>query len=110
MRRARQQSRRHGPVPGADQEHHQDFPRLEADGPARFARSIDVLYASTGTGPYNEQIDPITIDEWWLLAKTEVMEMTKRGVPGVWTYGFYDGWVPNYMFFIAHSHNAIGRF
>jgi hypothetical protein len=28
----------------------------------------------------------------------------------VWTYGFYDGWVPNYMFFIAHSHNAIGRF
>ena len=68
------------------------------------------LYASTGTGPYNEQIDPITIDEWWLLAKTEVMEMTKRSVPGVWTYGFYDGWVPNYMFFIAHSHNAIGRF
>ena len=36
--------------------------------------------------------------------------MTKRGVPGVWTYGFYDGWVPNYMIFIAHSHNAIGRF
>jgi hypothetical protein len=68
------------------------------------------LYASTGTGPYNEQVDPITIDEWWLLAKTEVMEMTKRGVPGVWTYGFYDGWVPNYMFFIAHSHNAVGRF
>ena len=68
------------------------------------------LYASTGTGPYNEQIDAITIDEWWLLAKTEVMEMTKRNVPGVWTYGFYDGWVPNYMFFIAHSHNAIGRF
>ena len=68
------------------------------------------LYASTGTGPYNEALDPITIDEWWLLAKTEVMEMTKRGVPGVWTYGFYDGWVPNYMFFIANSHNSIGRF
>ena len=68
------------------------------------------LYASTGTGPYNESLDPITVDEWWLLAKTEVMEMTKRGVPGVWTYGFYDGWVPNYMFFIAHTHNAIGRF
>jgi len=68
------------------------------------------LYASTGTGPYNESLDPITIDEWWLLAKTEVMEMTKRGVPGVWTYGFYDGWTPNYMFFIAHSHNSIGRF
>ncbi|MBK6488352.1 MAG: hypothetical protein IPF98_16160 [Gemmatimonadetes bacterium] len=68
------------------------------------------LYASTGTGPYNEALDPITIDEWWLLAKTEVMELTKRGVPGVWTYGFYDGWVPNYMFFAAHAHNATGRF
>jgi hypothetical protein len=68
------------------------------------------LYASTGTGPYNEALDPITIDEWWLLANTEVMEMAKRGVPGVWTYGFYDGWVPNYLFFIAHSHNSVGRF
>ncbi len=68
------------------------------------------LYASTGTGPYNNDIDPIVVNEWWMLAENDVMEMTKRGVPGVWTYGFYDGWVPNYMFFIAHSHNAIGRF
>jgi len=68
------------------------------------------LYASTGTGPYNDALDPITVSEWWLLAENDVLEMTKRGVPGVWTYGFYDGWVPNYMIFIAHSHNAIGRF
>ncbi len=68
------------------------------------------LYASTGTGPYNEALDPITISEWWTLAQVEVMEMTKRNVPGVFTYGFYDGWVPNYMFFAAHSHNATGRF
>ena len=68
------------------------------------------LYSSTGTGPYNDALDPIVISEWWMLAQNDVMEMTKRGVPGVFTYGFYDGWVPNYMFFIAHSHNAIGRF
>ncbi|MDB4885942.1 MAG: peptidase carboxypeptidase [Gemmatimonadetes bacterium] len=68
------------------------------------------LYASTGTGPYNEQLDPITVNEWWMTAENDVMEMTKRGVPGVWTYGFYDGWVPNYMFFVAHAHNATGRF
>jgi Zinc carboxypeptidase len=68
------------------------------------------LYSSTGTGPYNDALDPITVSEWWTLAEADVMEMTKRGVPGVWTYGFYDGWVPNYMFFIAHSHNAVGRF
>jgi hypothetical protein len=68
------------------------------------------LYVSTGTGPYNEALDPITVDEWWLLAENDVLEMAKRGVPGVWTYNFYDGWVPNYLFFIAHSHNSIGRF
>ncbi len=68
------------------------------------------LYTSTGTGPYNDALDPITVSEWWMLAENDVLEMTKRGVPGVWTYGFYDGWVPNYMIFIAHSHNAIGRF
>ena len=68
------------------------------------------LYTSTGTGPYNDALDPITVSEWWMLAQNDVLEMAKRGVPGVWTYGFYDGWVPNYMIFIAHSHNAIGRF
>ncbi|MEK7241065.1 MAG: M14 family zinc carboxypeptidase [Gemmatimonadota bacterium] len=72
--------------------------------------SVTYLYSSTGSGPYNEQIDAITVNEWWMLAQNDVMEMTKRGVPGVWTYGFYDGWTPNYMFFIAHAHNAVGRF
>ena len=67
------------------------------------------LYVSTGTGPYSP-LDPIAIDEWWLLAETEVMEMAKRGVPGVFTYGFYDGWVPNYLFWIAETHNSFGRF
>ncbi len=68
------------------------------------------LYASTGTGPYNDSLDPISVDEWWMLAENDVMEMAKRGVPGVWTYGFYDGWVPNYLFWIAQTHNALGRF
>jgi hypothetical protein len=72
--------------------------------------SATYLYSSTGTGPYNEALDPITISEWWTLAQVDVMELTKRGVPGVWTYGFYDGWVPNYMFFVAHAHNGTGRF
>jgi len=68
------------------------------------------LYISTGTGPYNASLDPIQSNEWWLLAETETMEMAKRGVPGVWTYGFYDGWVPNYLFWIAVTHNSFGRF
>ncbi len=72
--------------------------------------SVTLLYTSTGTGPYNAVVDPIQVNEWWLLAQTEIMEMTKRGVPGVWTYNYYDGWVPNYMFWIGVTHNSIGRF
>ena len=68
------------------------------------------LYVSTGTGPYNPALDPIAVDEWWMLGETEIMEMAKRGIPGVWTYGFYDGWVPNYLFWIAETHNSFGRF
>ncbi|MGH9898660.1 MAG: M14 family zinc carboxypeptidase, partial [Pyrinomonadaceae bacterium] len=72
--------------------------------------SIPFLYTSTGTGPYNAWLDPIVVNEWQLLAYNEIDEMTKRGVPGVWTHGFYDGWAPNYMFYVANGHNSIGRF
>jgi hypothetical protein len=72
--------------------------------------SVPFLYTSTGTGPYNAWLDPIVVDEWQSLAYHEIEEMTKRGVPGVWTHGFYDGWAPNYMFYAANGHNAIGRF
>jgi hypothetical protein len=72
--------------------------------------SVPFLYTSTGTGPYNAWLDPIVIDEWQTLAYYEIEEMTKRGVPGVWTHGFYDGWAPNYMFYVANGHNSIGRF
>jgi hypothetical protein len=68
------------------------------------------LYTSTGTGPYNPSLDAIAINEWWLLAQTEVMEMTKRNVPGVFTYGFYDGYAPNYLFWMGITHNSFGRF
>ena len=48
------------------------------------------LYISTGTGPYNDEFDPITIAEW--NAFNEITELTRRGLAGVWTHGFYDGW------------------
>ncbi len=72
--------------------------------------SMPFLYTSTGMGPYNAWLDPIVISEWQQLAYHEVEEMTRRGVPGVWTHGFYDGWAANYMFYVANGHNAIGRF
>jgi Zinc carboxypeptidase len=72
--------------------------------------SVPFLYISTGMGPYNAWLDPIAIGEWQKMAYFEIEEMTKRGVPGVWTHGFYDGWGANYMMSIAHGHNSIGRF
>jgi hypothetical protein len=72
--------------------------------------SVPFLYTSTGTGPYNRELDPIVISEWHELAFQEITELTKRGLPGVWTHDFYDGWTPNYMFWVANGHNAIGRF
>ncbi len=72
--------------------------------------SVPYLYTSTGTGPYNSWLDPIVVSEWQRLAYHEIEGMTRRGVPGVWTHGFYDGWAPNYMFYIANGHNSIGRF
>ncbi|MCH8286085.1 hypothetical protein IIB79_06090, partial [candidate division KSB1 bacterium] len=72
--------------------------------------SASHFYTSTGTGPYNPWFDPIVINEWQTLAYQEITELTKQGVPGVWTHGFYDGWTPNYTFMIGNLHNAIGRF
>jgi len=72
--------------------------------------SANYLYVSTGTGPYNDQLDALTIDEWHNLAHEEVTELTKRGMPGVWTHAFYTGWAANYLFWIANTRNSIGRF
>ncbi|HEV8385657.1 MAG TPA: M14 family zinc carboxypeptidase, partial [Candidatus Acidoferrales bacterium] len=72
--------------------------------------SVPYLYTSTGTGPYNAWLDPIVISEWQKMAYWEIEHMTQRGVPGVWTHGFYDGWAANYMFYVANGHNSIGRF
>jgi hypothetical protein len=72
--------------------------------------SVPFLYTSTGMGPYNPWLDPMVVSEWQKMAYHEIEEMTRRGVPGVWTHGFYDGWAANYMFYAANGHNSIGRF
>jgi hypothetical protein len=72
--------------------------------------SVPLLYVSTGTGPYNETVDPITIGEWQVLANHDATTLTAQGLPGVWSWGFYDGWWPGYLIWIANNHNGIGRF
>src|SRR5947208_2417247 len=72
--------------------------------------SVPYLYIMTGTGPYNAWLDPIVISEWQEMAYHEIEEMTKRGVIGVWTHGFYDRWPPTYLLSTANNPNSIGHF
>jgi hypothetical protein len=72
--------------------------------------SVPLLYVSTGTGPYNPHHDPIIVSEWQLLANHDVAALTALGLPGVWTWGFFDGWWPGYAMWVANNHNSIGRF
>ena len=72
--------------------------------------SVPLLYISTGTGPYNETIDPITIGEWQTMANHDITSLAAQGIPGVFTWAFYDGWYPGYALWISNNHNAAGRF
>jgi hypothetical protein len=72
--------------------------------------SVPYLYDNTvGDGPYNAWIDPILADEWQMLGWNNVSEMTKLGMPGVFTHGSFDTWSPSYLMFIAAMHNGISR-
>ena len=71
--------------------------------------SIPLLSIWTGTGPYNVNLDPITTTEWHAIAFQEVTTLTGFGMPGVWTYGFGEGWAHIYADSVAINHNAIGR-
>src|SRR6202522_4492674 len=72
--------------------------------------SVPYMYDNTvGDGPYNAWIDPILADEWQMMGWNNVSEMTKFGMPGVFTHGTFDTWSPSYLTFIAATHNGISR-
>lgn len=72
--------------------------------------SVPYLYDNTvGDQPYNAWVDPILTDEWQIIGWNNVSEMTKFGMPGVFTHGTFDTWSPSYLMFIAASHNGISR-
>jgi Zinc carboxypeptidase len=72
--------------------------------------SVPFLYISTGTGPFNPALDPLMIDEWHRMGFHEMDELTRRGLPGVWLHGFWDGWAPNYLFWLGAGRNTVARF
>ena len=72
--------------------------------------SVPFLYDNTiGDGPYNAWLDPILTNEWQMIGWNNVSEMTRFGMPGVFTHGDFDTWSPGYLMFIAASHNGISR-
>ena len=72
--------------------------------------SVPYLYDNTvGDGPYNAWIDPILASEWQMIGWHNVNEMTKFGMPGVFTHGTFDTWSPGYLMFVAAMHNGISR-
>jgi hypothetical protein len=72
--------------------------------------SVPYLYDNTvGDGPYNAWVDPILVDEWQMIGSRNVADLTKFGMPGVFTHGDFDTWSPGYLMFIAAMHNGISR-
>lgn len=72
--------------------------------------SVPYLYDNTvGDGPYNAWVDPILVDEWQMIGARNVADLTKFGMPGVFTHGDFDTWSPGYLMFIAAMHNGISR-
>src|SRR5690242_6728294 len=72
--------------------------------------SVPYLYDNTaGDGPFNSWVDPILTDEWEMIGWRNVADMTKFGMPGVFTHGVFDTWSPGYLMFVAAMHNGISR-
>jgi hypothetical protein len=72
--------------------------------------SVPFLYDNTvGDGPYNAWLDPILTNEWQMLGWNNVAEMTRFGMPGVFTHGDFDTWSPGYLMFMAATHNGVSR-
>ncbi len=106
----RQQPRRHAGHPGAHPRHPRDVLRLAPAGDARPARVRPPALHLTGHGPYNRAIDPVTISEWTQFGHHEAGALAAQGLPGVWTWGFFDGWWPGYLNSVANTHHSVGRF
>jgi hypothetical protein len=71
--------------------------------------SVALLITWNGTGPTNENVDPITYDERLEMSFHEVTTLTGFGMPGVWTWNFGDDFAHLYLDSIALNHNSMGR-
>jgi hypothetical protein len=71
--------------------------------------SIPLLQTWNGTGPWNTNLDPILLSEFFEMSFHEVGALSAFGMPGVWTWGFGEGWGHHYLESVAVNHNSMGR-
>jgi hypothetical protein len=66
-----------------------------------------LLYTYSGGMPQNPNLDPLLFSELPWYANFEMAQMTKYGMPGVYTNAFMDGWSPGYLGSVAYNHNGM---
>jgi hypothetical protein len=69
--------------------------------------SLPLLYTYSGGPPQNPNLDPILFGELSFFANWELSQMTKWGMPGVYTHAFMDGWSPGYLGSVSYNHNGL---
>ena len=69
--------------------------------------SLPLLYTYSGGAPQNPNLDPLLFTELPWFANWELSQMTRYGMPGVYTHAFMDGWSPGYLGSLAYNHNGM---
>ncbi|MCJ7630718.1 MAG: hypothetical protein MUO50_20260, partial [Longimicrobiales bacterium] len=66
-----------------------------------------LLYTYSGGPPQNPNLDPVLFSELAWFSNWEMSQLTKWGMPGVYTHAFMDGWSPGYLGSVSYNHNGI---
>jgi hypothetical protein len=66
-----------------------------------------LMYTYSGGPPQNPNLDPLLFAELSWFSNWELTQMTKWGMPGVYTHAFMDGWSPGYLGSIGYNHNGV---
>ena len=66
-----------------------------------------LMYTYSGGPPQNPNLDPLLFAELPWFSNFELEQMTKWGMPGVYTHAFMDGWSPGYVGSVAYNHNGM---
>lgn len=69
--------------------------------------ALPLMYTYSGGPPQNPNLDPLLFAELPWFSNWELAQMTKYGMPGVYTHAFMDGWSPGYLGSVAYNHNGL---